>query len=563
METIALHLVKSTALALLFLGSYYAFLRRETFFVGNRIYLLIGVIVSILFPFFTITKTVSIEIQPLVAGNIGSVETNPTYLGDSFNWTELLLPMYIMGLLFFTSKLALQLHSIKKVRKSSQTFKEDDITHVQSDTDLAPFSFFKSIYYCPNQFKEEELHPILTHEKVHVRQHHTLDVMFMELMCIIFWFNPIVFLYKMLIKQNLEFLADAQTMKLLENKKLYQYLMLQQAVGHHQFAITNPFFNSLIKKRIVMINQNPSHKLKALKSLVILPLLGLFLVSFNVRTEYVYKETTNKVSSDNIIELVIDKNTSDEQLMKIKADLKKDNIDLSYTTVRNDKGEISSLSLHVSGSTKKGAEFSSSHNSQSDNDTISPTYIFIDTDNNSISIGNGKNSVLHQKDHSSIWIHKMDGDDENKEIVVKKINGKKQVIINGKEATEEELKEMDIDVEENTHIIIDSDDSHSSGKKIIIRETAPDSKKHFIIKSDTDEDHDMELIEMESGGFFFLDLEDDKKPLFFINGKKSTMDDVKKLDKSTIKSMEVKKGDGAIKKYGKEAKDGVIEISTN
>lgn len=562
METIVLHLAKSTGLALLFIGSYYLFLRKETFFSGNRIYLLSGVVVSLLFPFFTITKTISLEMQPVVANNINYTENSAMVIEDPFNWVELLIPVYFIGFIFFSSKLALQFIAIKRVKKTSKIFKEDDITHVQSTKNLAPFSFFKSIFYCPNQFKEEELRPILTHEKIHVRQYHTLDVLFMELMCIIFWFNPIVFIYKKLVKQNLEFLADAQTMKLLENKKLYQYLLLQQAVGHHQFAIANPFFNSLIKKRIVMINQNPSSNLKALKSLFILPLLGLFLVSFNIKTEYVYKNITEKASPDNIIELIIDKTTSDEQLMKMKADLKKDNIDFSYTTVRNNEGEISALSIQLSGSTKKGAEFSSSHNSQSDNDTISPTYIFIDTENNSISIGNSQNSVLHQKDHSNVWIHKTDSDEEDKEIIIKKINGKKQIIIDGKEATEEELKEMGIDVEDDAHFIISKDKNHGSGKKIVIRESVPGSKKQFIIKSDTDEDHDMELIEMESDGFFFMDLEEGKKPLFYVNGKKSTMEDVKKLDKSTIKSMDVRKGDGAVKEYGKEAKNGVIEIIT-
>ncbi len=102
----------------------------------------------------------------------------------------------------------------------------------------------------------------------------------------------------------------------------------------------------------------------------------------------------------------------------------------------------------------------------------------------------------------------------------------------------------------------------AKNKNVIIKKVKPGSKKHVYIHSDSDADHDIEIIEKEGSGFFFLNTSSDEKPLFFIDGKESTEKDVEELDKSKIKSVDVSKGSDAIKKYGEKAKNGVVEITT-
>ena len=136
----------------------------------------------------------------------------------------------------------------------------------------------------------------------------------MEIFLALQWFNPFAWYYRIAIKQNLEFLADTDNTEIKLNKKDYQYILLKQAVGQQNLSIINPFFNSLIKKRIVMINQQKSKKVNAIKSLFILPMLALFLISFNTKEVYT---TNEKNISDNTIEILIDKNTTDDQLVKI------------------------------------------------------------------------------------------------------------------------------------------------------------------------------------------------------------------------------------------------------
>ena len=137
---------------------------------------------------------------------------------------------------------------------------------------------------------------------------------------------------------------------------------------------------------------------KDFKRRILLPLLTMFIWSYcSIEAHAIFSE--NQANSiNNIIEIRIDKNTSDEQLLKIKADLVKENFDFSYTIVRNHHDEIKNITLEVSGGDKKHGEISSRFNAVSDNDTITPIYIVIDTSLNSISI---KNALTSNKAENS------------------------------------------------------------------------------------------------------------------------------------------------------------------
>ncbi|WP_216628571.1 TonB-dependent receptor plug domain-containing protein [Maribacter hydrothermalis] len=125
-----------------------------------------------------------------------------------------------------------------------------------------------------------------------------------------------------------------------------------------------------------------------MKSVFVVPLFALILVSFSTKQTLSSTPSFTIINTLNIIELVIDKSTTDDQLIKFKTDLAKENFDISYTTVRNKNGEIKNISIEVSGGNKKNGEVSSRYKSTSDNDTIDPIYIIIDTTKNSILIRN-------------------------------------------------------------------------------------------------------------------------------------------------------------------------------
>ena len=361
MENLLIYLAKSTALALLFMASYWFLLRKDTFFKANRIYLLGGLLLSFVLPVITFTKTVWVNPQPITinTGAYQIVEVAQTNPADEFSWIPVLVLLYSIGFIIFGLRLALQLVKIQQLKNKSVLVKDDDIIHVQATTQLSPFSFFRNIFYYPKQFSKEELDAIIAHEKIHVHQYHSLDVLFTQILAVVFWFNPLVWVYQSLIKQNLEYLADANALQNLENKKEYQYLMLQQAVGYQNIGITNSFYNSLIKNRIQMLHQHPSKKRNRLKLLLILPVLATFLVAFNVETEFkvLPNETVSIIEQD--FSAVITKSSSQSDLESIKEQLNKLDIDFSFLTVRNEKKLIIDLELEATLKNSQGTNSNS------------------------------------------------------------------------------------------------------------------------------------------------------------------------------------------------------------
>ena len=388
MEALFYYILKVSFVLCLFFSCYHVFLKKETFFQFNRFFLLFGLIFSTLIPLFYITNSIEIPFLKLSnANDTISLLSEPSSINE-LNPFPILIIVYVIGAFFLLFRLFKQGFDLKKVLNNGNRIEYSRTAHIKTKDTIQPFSFFKSIVYNPSLHSEKELEAILAHEEVHATQFHSLDILLIEIFIILQWFNPFVWFYQIAIKQNLEFLADTENHQIKKNKKAYQYILLQQAFGNQQLSIVNPFFNSLIKKRIVMINQQKSHRLKALKSLIVLPLLALFLLSFNVKEVYTLQVKDQYGTAQNTIEYLIDKNTSDAQLIKIKSELAKEKFDFSYTTVRNNDGEIKNISLHISGGNKKNSEVSSRFNSASDNDTIDPTYIIIDTNQNSISIIN-------------------------------------------------------------------------------------------------------------------------------------------------------------------------------
>jgi hypothetical protein len=134
----------------------------------------------------------------------------------------------------------------------------------------SPFSFFNWVVLNPDRHTPDELEQILRHERVHVRERHSLDMIGAEWLCILFWFNPAVYLFRYLLHQTLEFSADRAVLAEGVDAKLYQYNLLKVSLAEGQSAITNHFSKSQLTSRIVMLNKPDSSKITWLKYPVLL-----------------------------------------------------------------------------------------------------------------------------------------------------------------------------------------------------------------------------------------------------------------------------------------------------
>jgi beta-lactamase regulating signal transducer with metallopeptidase domain len=313
MEGVLLYLLKSSIVLACFQGIYFLFLRDQTWAFAKRFYLLLGVLTAVLFPLFYITHTIQLEttfsqqnsLAPLTSMQPDSVLEN-TSASNALSMGEWLFLLYLLGvasLLFYYGKSLLCLLSWLR---NHPLVKRNGCRFIYTQRPVAPFSIFNYIVINPEHYGDLDRSIIETHETVHVKQYHWVDTLLSTLFCCLLWWNPLVWHYRKLISENLEYLADAHSVAQLQDSKKYQFTLVKAAVGQRSPALSIPFYQSinrwrilrttfqfprsatLIKKRIVMLNKQPTQKRNFLATLFLLPLLAVFLYSFNVRKEYVH-----------------------------------------------------------------------------------------------------------------------------------------------------------------------------------------------------------------------------------------------------------------------------------
>jgi len=386
MEALFIFIAKSSGLLVLFYFAYYFLLRKETFFNSNRWFLLIGLITSVVLPFLVYTKIVWVDPTPLPSFNYSQTYIPHAIEEKTFeiNWNLVSLAIYAIGFSAFMIKFALDFYSLNSVLKGKKVQQQADFKFIDINENIAPFSYFDYIVYNSSMYTEAELESILEHEKVHSDQNHTIDVLVSRVFCVLFWFNPIIWLYKKAILQNLEFIADREAAKKISDKKAYQYTLLKITTHESCVAITNHFYQSLIKKRIVMLNKNQSKKSNYWKYYAVIPALVAFVLLFQIKIiaqeKKEVEEQTEKVEKNvNIDVYKIHKRTTDEDLKEIAQDLKKNyNADAVISNVkRNSKDELISIRIDI----KKGNEETQSLHIESD-EPIKRCGIVVSVDNN-------------------------------------------------------------------------------------------------------------------------------------------------------------------------------------
>jgi len=364
MEALFIFIVKSSSLIALFYFAYFFLLRKETFFNSSRWFLLAGLVTSVVLPLVVYTKVVWIDPVPVSVSSY-TTAANFQYVSnfhpqtaekESFeiNWNLVSLVIYGIGFAAFMIKFGIDFYSLNSVLKGRKIEQQADFKFVDVNENIAPFSYFDYIVYNSSMYSEKELESILEHEKVHSDQHHTVDVIISRIFCILFWFNPIIWLYKKAILQNLEFIADSEAAKKISDKKAYQYTLLKITTHETCVAITNHFYQSLIKKRIVMLNKNQSKKWNYWKYYAVLPVLALFVLSFQIKTIAQEKKElrekaalTSKNQDPEVIKIT--KSTTDQELKDLTAKLKTDhNINLEISNIkRNKNNELTSIKIRV------------------------------------------------------------------------------------------------------------------------------------------------------------------------------------------------------------------------
>lgn len=277
-----LHIIHSSVLALLFYGVYHIFLKKETFFQYNRWYLLAIPVLSICIPFIILpfdldttslisnsfVESETIEFQePLTL--TGSTTTQATTPPD---YATIAWLIYGTGVLLSIILFSYKLLKIKNLISKGEKYRFNDIWITKTDQKLTAFSFFNQIVV-DKSIEESTLNEVIAHEQIHIQQRHSHDLIFFELVKIIFWFHPISYLLQKELRQVHEFIVD-QALSNHINFYKYQQLLLKSVFNTDQIALTSSYFNSsLLKNRILMLQKTKSTRSSLIKLAFILPIV--------------------------------------------------------------------------------------------------------------------------------------------------------------------------------------------------------------------------------------------------------------------------------------------------
>lgn len=273
---------------LLFLMVYDLLLKRETFFNTNRWYLIGSVLLSFFLPLikvdffkqFTANTTPIFELPEVIINNaatplVSNIEENTSL----FSGLSIAYGIWLIGFLVFLFLFLKKIKKLHDIKKTGTVISSEAITIVSLPNTSTGFSFMNTIYI-GDSLSEQQRETILQHERIHINERHSFDLLFFELLKIFFWFNPITYILQNRLVVLQEYIVD-QKMIMYKNRSSYYQSLLSEVFQTDGISFINTFFNhSLIKKRIIMLQKTKSKKIVQLKYLVVIPVIyGMLFLS--------------------------------------------------------------------------------------------------------------------------------------------------------------------------------------------------------------------------------------------------------------------------------------------
>jgi TonB family protein len=290
METLGLYLFKSVIWLSGFALIYIVFLKNERFFTLNRFYLLSGVIASFIMPLLTIRYTVMLTV-PNVTPTEGEVVSGIENMNGSFIFDagSLLILLYLSGIFAIGFMMIRQSRPVIRSVVRSGIVTSGPVKLIRTSDYTSSFSFFSWIFVNPS-VTDIEMKEIVNHEMVHIRQKHWVDLALGGLLCMLQWFNPLVWIYLRMIRQNHEYIADEGALQRSSDPAVYRATLLNQIAGSQVVILANSFNYSLNKKRFEMMKNIITSPYRKMKIFLILPVFAIVLYAF-AKPEYRYDTT--------------------------------------------------------------------------------------------------------------------------------------------------------------------------------------------------------------------------------------------------------------------------------
>jgi len=289
MNALLIYMVKSAVYLAGFYLVYRLFLGSDTMYRRNRTFILLSVISALILPLITVetTKPVNIPVFGKVLSEIfvtaGNMDHSDSPWSASLLGYRWLSAVYFAGLAFFVLKLAIDFFELAVLIRR----RDKNGSHIIrfSGFNTAGFSAFGYVFIS-TRLTQEEAGEIIRHEQNHLNHHHSSDIVFIELIKAVQWFNPFIHLFSRSLRAVHEYQADEECISLGTPVNNYQRILLNQIFKSRIFTVSNSFSNpSLVKKRMIMMTRSRSKSLANLKLIVVLPVIAMLMLAFSTCPE--------------------------------------------------------------------------------------------------------------------------------------------------------------------------------------------------------------------------------------------------------------------------------------
>lgn len=305
MESLIIYGIKVNVIISVFFTAYLLLFKNEKRFKMNRIFFIAALLISFVLPelprisnpvvskfgynlpFSNTFNNATADYKTPANLQVPMVSHSTSYLKpveglfSAFNIEPACMVIYLLVMIVLLMRFFTQLLNVYLLIKAKGYYKKEDINICNHGLNLTPFSFFKYLVINPSGYSQKELQQIIAHEKVHIGEWHSIDVLLAEIVHIILWINPLMRLLKRAIKLNLEYIADEKVLEEGFDKKEYQVSILKNTLKLARYPLTNLYNSSKIKLRIKMINKNQTPAKSLYKYVFVLPLIlgSYFLVN--------------------------------------------------------------------------------------------------------------------------------------------------------------------------------------------------------------------------------------------------------------------------------------------
>jgi hypothetical protein len=289
------YVLRSSISMMIFYLLYWLFLKKEKTFRFNRYYLLSSIALSYMIPFVNFSNIFSRKVTAVLPGmvvqnliireNIIPVNTANSVAfqttAQSFNFADLIPYIYFIILMLLLIRFILGMIKLFFMYKRGRGINMGDYTLVYTKDNIAPFSFFKYIFLNEDSIENKDLNQIIAHEYIHVKQNHTIDMLFVNILTAVQWFNPFIWMLKKSLRETHEFLADEKVIAQGFDSASYSELLIKQIAGVKAMDFANYFNHLLIKKRLIMLKKLKPGRLMLVRVIMLVPITIIMVFAFS------------------------------------------------------------------------------------------------------------------------------------------------------------------------------------------------------------------------------------------------------------------------------------------